>query len=158
MEIIAILVVHVSADCMDSTDPPVVVTVAETAPEAAEEPEEPENERIEAALLARAHVIEDCVVTFYCNERYPHICGVGDGIAADGTPALSWATCAVDPDVIPLGSTILVDLGDGYALRTLVANDTGVKGNHLDICVSSHAEAEQLGRQTATVYWTEETK
>ena len=115
-----------------------------------------ENEYITDALLARAHVIEDCTITFYCNEKYPHICGTGDGIAYDGTPALAWATCAVDPDVIPLGSTVMVDLGDGYGLRTLVANDTGVKGNHLDICVGSHEEALQLGRQTATVYWCEE--
>ena len=114
-----------------------------------------ENENIEAALLARAHVIEDCTITFYCNEKYPHICGTGDGIAYDGTPALAWATCAVDPDVIPLGSTVLVDLGDGYGLRTLVANDVGgsVKGNHIDLCVTSHTVAEQLGRQTATIYW-----
>lgn len=122
----------------------------------AEAQEDFENERIEAALLARAHVLENCTITFYCNERYPHICGTGDGIAADGTQALAWATCAVDPDVIPLGSTVLVDLGDGYGLRTLVANATGVSGNHIDICVSGHAEAERLGRQTATVYWCEE--
>ena len=123
---------------------------------AVEVQEDFENERIEAALMARAHVLENCIITFYCNERYPHICGTGDGIAADGTPALAWATCAVDPDVIPIGSTVMVDLCDGYGLRTLIANDTGVKGNHLDICVGSHAEAEQLGRQTATVYWCEE--
>lgn len=116
-----------------------------------------ENEKIEAALLARSHVIEDCTITFYCNERYPHICGTGDGIAYDGTPALAWATCAVDTDVIPLGSTVMVDLGDGE-LRTLTANDVGgsVKGNHIDICVENHNFALQLGRQTSTVYWCEE--
>ena len=153
---LAIANMAVYARAEDSTDPPVGVTAEETAREVIEEPEEPENERIEAALLARAHVIEDCTVTFYCNEKYPHICGTGDGIAADGTPALAWATCAVDPDVIPLGSTVLVDLGDGYGLRTLIANDTGVNGNHLGICVESHNFALQLGRQTATVYWCEE--
>lgn len=126
-------------------------------PAPAIEPQEDfENERIEAALLSRSSVIENCTVTFYCAERYKHICGTGDGIAYDGTPVLPWATCAVDPDVIPLGSTVMVDLGDGYGLRTLVANDTGVSGNHIDICVSGHAEAEQLGRRTATVYWCEE--
>lgn len=116
-----------------------------------------ENEYITDALLARSHVIDDCTITFYCNERYPHICGTGDGIAYDGTPAISWATCAVDPDVIPLGSTVMVDLGDGE-LRTLTANDVGgsVKGNHIDICVENHNFALQLGRQTATVYWCEE--
>lgn len=116
-----------------------------------------ENEYITDALLSRSHVIEDCTITFYCNERYPHICGTGDGIAYDGTPALAWATCAVDPDVIPLGSTVMVDLGDGE-LRTLAANDVGgsIKGNHIDICVDIHNFALQLGRQTADVYWCEE--
>lgn len=123
---------------------------------AIEPQEDMENEQIEDALLSRSSVIENCTVTFYCNEKYPHICGTGDGISADGTPALSWATCAVDPDVIPLGSTVMVDLCDGYGLRTLVANDTGVKGNHIDICVPTHAEALDLGIQTLTVYWCED--
>ena len=115
-----------------------------------------ENERIEDALLSRSSVIDDCAVTFYCAEKYPHICGTGDGIAADGTPVLPWATCAVDPSVIPLGSTVLVDLGDGEGLRYFRANDTGVKGNHIDISVPTHDEALRLGIQTSTVYWCEE--
>ena len=123
---------------------------------AIEQPEDFENERIEEALLSRSSVIESCTVTFYCAERYKHICGTGDGIAYDGTPVIPWATCAVDPDVIPLGSTVMVDLGDGYGLRTLVANDTGVKGNHIDICVPTHDEALRLGIQTSTVYWCKE--
>ena len=127
------------------------------APAPAIEPQEDfENERIEDALLARAHVIEDCTVTFYCNEKYQHICGTGDGIAYDGTPALAWATCAVDPSIIPLASTVMVDLGDGEGLRYFRANDTGVKGDHIDICVSTHAEALRLGIQTSTVYWCKE--
>ena len=126
-------------------------------PAPAIEPQEGfENERIEDALLSRSSVIDDCTVTFYCAEKYPHICGTGDGIAYDGTPVIPWATCAVDPDVIPLGSTILVDLGDGYGLRALVANDTGVKGNHIDIAVPTHDEALRLGVRTSTVYWCEE--
>ena len=99
---------------------------------------------------------QDCTITFYCNEQYPHICGTGDGIAADGTPALAWGTCAVDPDVIPLGSTVEVDLGDGYGPRTLRANDTGVSGDHLDICVGSHQEALERGVTKAAVYVYEE--
>ena len=50
----------------------------------------------------------------------------------------------------------MVDLGDGYGLRTLVANDTGVKGNHIDICVHTHNDAIRLGIQTSTVYWCKE--
>lgn len=122
---------------------------------AIEQPEDFENDRIEEVLLSRSSVIDDCTVTFYCAEKYPHICGTGDGIARDGTPVIPWATCAVDPSIIPLGSTVMVDLGDGELL-TLVANDTGVRGNHIDICVPTHAEALRLGIQTSTVYWCEE--
>ena len=134
---------------------PVEAESAAPAP-AIEQPEDFENERIEEALLSRSSVIDGCTVTFYCAERYKHICGTGDGIAYDGTPVIPWATCAVDPDAIPLGSTVMVDLGDGYGLRTLVANDTGVKGNHIDISVRTHDEALRLGIQTSTVYWCEE--
>ena len=152
--ILANMAVHADAD--DSKKCPFLEPSAVQAEVQCEIQEDFENERIEAALLDRSHVIENCTVTFYCNEKYPHICGTGYGIAYDGTPALAWATCAVDPSVIPLGSTVLVDLGDGEGLRTLVANDTGVKGNHIDICVGSHNFALQLGRQTATVYWCED--
>ena len=123
---------------------------------AIEPQEDAENEQIEAALLSRSTAIESCTITFYCAEQYPHICGTGDGIAYDGTPVIPWATCAVDPDVIPLGSTILVDLGDGEGLRYFRANDTGVQGNHIDISVPTHDEALRLGIQTSTVYWCEE--
>lgn len=140
------------------TVPMEIPTEAESASPAPaiEQPEDFENERIEEALLSRSSVIDDCTVTFYCAEKYPHICGTGDGIAYDGTPVLPWATCAVDPSIIPLGSTVMVDLGDGYGLRTLVANDTGVKGNHIDICVPTHDEALRLGIQTSTIYWCKE--
>ena len=152
VEIIAILVVHVSADCMDSTDPPVVVTVQETASEATEEPEEAENERIEAALLARANVLEEATVTHY--DACAACCGKDDGITASGVRATPGVTVAVDPKVIPLGSDVLVDYGDGE-IHYYRADDVGgaVKGNHIDLCVGSHEEALQLGRRTATVYW-----
>ena len=49
-----------------------------------EPPEANENERIEAALLARAHVIEDCVVSHY--DCCVACCGKDDGITASGRP------------------------------------------------------------------------
>ena len=60
--------------------------------------------------------------------------------------------------MIPLWADVLVDYGDGAGLRRYRAEDTGgaVKGNHIDLCVGSHAEALQLGRRTATVYWVTE--
>ena len=69
--------------------------------------------------------------------------------------AAPYVSVAVDPSVIQLGADVLVDYGDGeiYYYR---ADDTGPKGNHIDLCVSSHEEALRLGVQTATVYWVED--
>lgn len=122
--------------------------------EAQETAEDFENEKIEVALLERAHVLENCTVTHY--DTCVKCCGKSDGITASGLQAVSGVTVAVDPAVIPLGSDVLVDYGDGV-LHYYRADDTGsgVKGNAIDLCVSSHAEALELGCRTATVYWVE---
>lgn len=55
-------------------------------------------------------------------------------------------TIAVDPAVIPLGSTIMID-GHEY-----IAEDTGVIGNVIDLYVETEAEAEVFGVEEAEVY------
>ena len=113
-----------------------------------------ENDLIEAALLERANVIEDCLVTHYC--CCVKCCGKDDGITASGVQATPGVTVAVDTSIIPLGSDVLVDYGDGV-INYYRADDTGsaIKGNELDLCVSSHQEAINMGVRTATVYWVE---
>ena len=61
---------------------------------------------------------------------------------------------AVDPSVIPLGSTVLIDYGDGI-IHDYVADDTGsgVKGKHIDVCVEDHETAIELGLKRATVWF-----
>ena len=115
-----------------------------------------ENELIEQALLARSHKLEDVTITFYCCEQYPHICGTGNGITASGRRVTPYVSCAVDPNVIPLGSTVMLEYnGDMVYLR---ADDTGgsIKGNRLDIAVKGHQEALSLGVKTADIWWCEE--
>lgn len=123
---------------------------------AEDEIEANENELIEAALLARSTKLEDVTITFYCCEARPHICGTGTGITASGRRVAPYVSCAVDPDIIPLGSTIMIEYnGEMVYLR---ADDTGpaVKGNHIDIAVSGHQEALSLGVKTANIWWCEE--
>lgn len=118
--------------------------------------EDYENEKIEDALLAKSHKIANCLVTFYCTEQYSHICGTGDGLTALGNKVTPGVSCAVPPE-IPLGSTIMIDWGDGE-LEYRVADDRGgwVKGEHIDLAVSTHKEALEQGVKFATVYWVEE--
>lgn len=151
--IIAILAVRAAgAETEARDDPSTAVEVIQLLPEPQEDYE---NERIEAALLARAHVIENCTVSHYdcCVE----CCGKTNGITASGILATPYVSCAVDPTMIPLGADVLVDYGDGE-IHYYRADDVGgsVKGDHIDLFVSSHEEANQLGIKTATVYWIEQ--
>lgn len=145
------LVIRAGADALPEDKSPAQAET-ETAIAAPEPVEEPENERIEAALLASAHRLDDVTVTHYdcCVE----CCGKADGITASGVRATPGVTVAVDPDVIPLGADVLVDYGDGE-ICYYRADDTGsgVVGNHIDLCVADHQTAVQLGRRTATVWW-----
>lgn len=113
-----------------------------------------ENENIEQALLAKAHKIEDVKVSHYC--CCEKCCGKSDGITYSGVKATPGVTVAVDTSLIPLGSDVLLDYGDGI-INYYRADDTGnaIKGKMLDLCVSSHQEAINLGVRTATVYWVE---
>lgn len=121
-----------------------------------EVPETNENELIEQALLENAVKIENVTMTHYCICK--KCCGKSPdnpayGITASGRKATPYVSVAVDPDVIPLGSDVLVDYGDGD-IKYYRADDTGgaVKGDHIDLCVKSHQEALQLGIRTATVW------
>ena len=113
-----------------------------------------ENENIEQALLAKANKIENVKVTHYC--CCVKCCGKDDGITYSGVKATPGVTVAVDTSIIPLGSDVLVDYGDGV-INYYRADDTGsaIKGNKLDLCVGSHQDAINLGVRTATVYWVE---
>lgn len=133
-----------------------VITHEPVVCEQPESPETNENELIEQALLENATKIENVTLTHYCICK--KCCGKspddpGYGITASGRKATPYVSVAVDPDVIPLGSDVLVDYGDGD-IKYYRADDTGgaVKSNHIDLCVSDHQEALNLGVKTVTVW------
>lgn len=77
--------------------------------------------------------------TYYCP---CYECSEGYGRkTATQTQAKSGRTIAVDPDVINLGSKVIID-GETY-----VAEDTGgcVNGDHIDIFVDTHDETIENG-------------
>jgi len=76
-------------------------------------------------------------------------CGqYADGRTATGRIA-GRGVCAVDPNVIPLGTELWVE-GYGYAL----ACDTGgaIDGSRIDLCFDTRSEALRWGRRTVLVY------
>lgn len=107
----------------------------------------------EAALIARANVVRDCTVTHY--DACVKCCGKTDGITASGAKLIPGVTVAVDPKVIPLGSIVLIDWGDGRGLQRCLAQDVGsaIRGNRIDLACASHDDAVAAGVKAATVYW-----
>lgn len=90
--------------------------------------------------------IGECAITAYC--PCAECCGRwADGVTASGLPA--WpGIVAVDPDVIPLGSTVIID-----GMKYLAADTgSGVEGLHIDICMGSHEETVAHGVRTADVW------
>jgi 3D (Asp-Asp-Asp) domain-containing protein len=64
---------------------------------------------------------------------------------------------AVDPDVIPLGSKVIIEGVEINGIREFIAEDTGsqVIGNHIDVFVPTASDAYNL-TGTARVYWYQE--
>ncbi len=85
--------------------------------------------------------------TAYC--KCEKCCGVWtDSPTKSGTIPQEGRTIAVDSDVIPLGTQVIID-GKVYT-----AEDTGsaVKGNVIDIYFNDHEETEKYGRQDREVW------
>ena len=110
--------------------------------------------------LEKLKQIENATITAYCICK--ECCGKDEshpayGITASGREAVPYLSVAVDSILIPLGSTVYLDYGDGELLQ-FRADDTGsgVAGAHIDICYPDHQTALEHGVQTARVYWEEE--
>lgn len=72
----------------------------------------------------------------------------GYGITASGAVATANHTIAVDPNDIPLGTTVIING------REYVAEDTGgaIQGKHIDMYFDTHEEARQWGTQYIEVF------
>ena len=80
-------------------------------------------------------------------------CGKTDGITATGTTATEGRTIAVDPRVIPYGSTVTLYYEDG-TVHTYTAEDCGgaIKESRIDVFFDSHEAARAFGVQSAMAY------
>ncbi len=97
-------------------------------------------------VLSTASYIGEFEVTYYCSCE--KCCGKTDGITYTGTQATEGRTIAVDPNIIPLGSKVIIDG------QTYIAEDIGgaIKNLRVDIYVSDHQKALNLGRTTKEVF------
>jgi len=60
---------------------------------------------------------------------------------------------AVDRKTLPLGTKVYVVSNDGYCLYGFaIAEDTGVRGNVIDLYMDTYEECVQFGVRECTVY------
>lgn len=85
--------------------------------------------------------------TAYC--KCERCCGVWtDSPTKSGTIPQEGRTIAVDPDIIPLGTQVIID-GQIYTAEDI---GSAVKGNVIDIYFDNHKETEKYGRQDREVW------
>jgi len=73
-------------------------------------------------------------------------------VTASGT-TVRLGVVAVDKRVLPLGTKVYVVSNDGaYAYGFAIAEDTGVRGNHIDLYMNTYNDCIQFGVRDCTVY------
>lgn len=95
-------------------------------------------------------------ITHYC--ACEKCCGKSEddpwyGITATGTAATEGRTIAVDPNVIPYGSEVVVFYDDGRICH-YIAEDCGgaIDGLEVDVFIADHERAWELGVKSGSVY------
>lgn len=76
--------------------------------------------------------------------------GVGSSTAS-GTPVRR-GVAAVDRNVIPLGTKLYIVANGGVVYGEAVAEDTGVRGNRIDLYFDTYQECVNFGRRDCMVY------
>ncbi len=73
-------------------------------------------------------------------------------ITASGT-TVHWGVVAVDRKVIPLGTKLYIVSNDGYLVYGFaIAEDTGVRGDHVDLYMENWDDMINFGVRDCTVY------
>lgn len=90
----------------------------------------------------------DFKITYYCDERYQHICG-GNGITASGKPTEVGVTAAADWGVLPKGSIVYIE---NIGFREIQDVGGAVNNKHIDVLVQEHQEALRLGTHSNGVW------
>ena len=114
-------------------------------------PAKPTVYRMSRGLSSRSSFVRGRVMTMHASAYDPSPATIGRGATgrcANGMRA-RYGVVAVDPRVIPLGTTVFVE---GYGLA--IAADTGgaIKGRRIDLCFNSRSSALRFGRKKVRVH------
>ena len=148
---IGLVIVILLLTTVAALDEPVVPDTPPAAPPAVEDKLPGEDVPASGCAYLTDEPLGLFELTAYC--PCSRCCGKSDGITATGTTAAEGRTIAVDPRVIPYGSTVTLYYEDG-TVHTYTAEDCGgaIKQNCIDVFFNSHEAARAFGVQSAMVY------
>lgn len=137
-------VVEVEPPAESTEEEPAEEPVEEAAEEPAEQPAASESTETEENTQAQSGRTVTVEATAYSTNQPELSSTTATGINLHENPNV----IAVDPSVIPLGSTVYIP---GYG--TYIAGDTGgaIQGNRIDIHITDLNQAVQFGRKTLEV-------
>lgn len=125
-------------------------TMTRPAPQEAPPVLSPATTEVSAPPDEPAETLLICDITGYCACCTPYADinrnGAGQVLTASGRWVNIGEAVAVDPDIIPLGSTVTI------GGKTYIAADTGVKGYVVNVLMT-HEEAHRAGVQRVLVRW-----
>ena len=134
----------IEVECMTHSNPPAgvanIVKVEKRAIKTSDKPKKRAIKTSDKKSMGRFKLTGYCACA-YC-------CGKTDGITSTGVKAKAGRTIAVDPRVIPYGSTVIING------KTYIAEDCGgaIKNNKIDIFFNTHQEALEWGVKYAEVF------
>lgn len=143
-------IMHIDAACSAKLESGEIIKPAAVYAQEIEQPEEPAEP--EPVSLGEFLVTHYCSCQICCGEY-----AIGRPVDENGNEIVYTAiggiaehdkTIAVDPNVIPWGTTVIIN-GKEY-----LANDSGklIKGNRIDIYINDHEEANERGKFYAEVW------
>lgn len=139
--------VIVATQTKEATTATVNIPVIETAPETTSDIAPETTSETTTAAEQKNGYLGRFKLTAYC--ACSQCCGKWGARTATGTAPMQGRTIAVDPKVIPYGSSVYIE---GWG--TYIAEDTGgaIKNNRIDIFFNNHTEALNFGVRYADVY------
>lgn len=129
---------------------PEQVTVPVTRIEPPEPEYAPDNPEDDPNVLSedeKGTYLGEFCITHYCTCSKCN--GSNAGKTAIGYVPIPWNTVAVDPNLIPLGSTLYIE---GYGIVNAIDTGSAVNGYHIDMMVEDHETAIQQGVVYREVY------
>lgn len=107
--------------------------------------------RRQAEQAKRTIAVEASFYTAYCPEGCTGRTATGIDVSKTQYSG-GRRIIAVDPSIIPLGTTGRLTLANGQSFAVIAADIGGaISGNKIDVLVASESEANRLGRQSAVL-------